>query len=63
MMIELILYVIMVLIGVAYIVLEEQIEGDKQKSPVEMIITIHFGFIGLIFVALYYMFTGKYIRS
>jgi len=62
-MIELILYVIMLLIGVASIVLEEQIEGDNQKSFVEMIIAVHFGFIGLIFVALYYMFTGKYIRS
>ena len=60
---DLILYVAMVLIGVAYVVLDEQIEGEKEISPINMFIEIHLGFVCLIVVAVYYMVTGKYIRA
>ena len=61
-MIELIIYIFILLMGVASIALEEQTDGKQNRSPIELIFSVHLGFIELIIIAVYYIFTGKYFN-
>lgn len=56
------IYVFILLLGLAAIITEREIEGREiTRSPVEYIFAIHFGFVGLIAIAVYYIFTGKFV--
>tara|TARA_R100000541_G_scaffold54817_1_gene63457 strand:+ start:80 stop:271 length:192 start_codon:yes stop_codon:yes gene_type:complete len=54
-------YVFILLLGLSAIITEKEIKGEITRSPVEYIFALHFGFVGLLAIAVYYLFTGRFV--
>lgn len=54
-----IIYILVVLLGLAAIITEQEIVGFHERSPIEYFFALHLGVIGLIALAVYFIFTGK----
>ena len=56
------IYVFVLLLGLSAIITEKEIKGREiTRSPVEYVFALHFGVIGLLAIAVYYLFTGKFV--
>ncbi len=53
------IYIFILLIGLAAIVTEEEVRGKVNRTPLEYAFALHFGFVGLLFVAIHYLFKGR----